>query len=476
MRLARTSVVVFLSDVLTSVVGFLATVYFARELGSAVLGQYFIVVALVAWLAIPTQGVGSAMTKRMSEGVDREAFLGAGFLLNGAIAVVVAAGSVAIGPSLNSYVGADVSFLFGPLFVVHVGFSSVMSGLAGQQMVAQSGLLKTLDRIVRTALQVGLAYVGYGVLALVGGEALALVVSIGVGLAWSRIGFAVPTREHARELYSYARYAWLSMMKGKTFGWMDTLALSLFVGPGLIGVYEVSWRLASMLILVSNAVQRTLFPEMSDIATNGDEDELLSLLDEGLFAAGLFVIPGFFGAALLGSKILRIYGPEFVQGQWILLVLIVARGIDAYGTQFETLINAFDRPDLMFRVNFLFIVSNTLLNLGLIYLFGWVGAAVATALSSLLIVSFGFYYVTELLGAPDVPVAGILKQVGAGLVMAGCVFLLQVASPWSNMFVTVALVFSGAAVFFLVLFAISERFRRKAVGVLPDAVRRGQAH
>lgn len=470
MRLARTSVIYFFSDLVTSVVGFLATLYFARVLGSTALGKYFLVVAFVGWLSIPSHGVGDAIAKRMSEGVDRGEILSAGFLLNGALAVVLSVGVLSVRTHVDAYIGADVAVLFAGLLGAQMMFNSVLSALSGQHMVAYIGILKTVDRLLRVVIQVSFVLLGYTVGALVGGEVLAVAISVLFGVLLFEVDVTMPTFGHVRKLLTYAKYSWLSNIKAKTFSWMDTIILSLFVGSGLIAVYEVSWRLASILVLVSKAVHQTLFPEMSKIAEEGDQDALLDLLDEGLFAAGLFVIPGLIGALILGHRILQIYGPAFTQGTVVLPILIVALGVDAYASQFETLVNAFDRPDLMFRVNTLFVVTNAVLNVVLISQLGFVGAAIATATSSSLVLVFGYYFTHTRVGSPSVPIRDITFQLLAGGAMGGAIILLRRAVPWSNMYVTVALVLAGAAIYVLVLFAISARFRRKATNLVPVEV------
>lgn len=69
MRPGQTSVVVFAAKIVGSALGFAATIIFARLLGAEVLGIYGLVLTLVAWLQVgATMGVGSAVTKRLSEG------------------------------------------------------------------------------------------------------------------------------------------------------------------------------------------------------------------------------------------------------------------------------------------------------------------------------------------------------------------------------------------------------------------------
>lgn len=467
MRLAKTSVLYFLSDISTSVIGFLATLYFARVLGASVLGQYFVVVALVAWLSIPSNGIATAINKRMSEGVNPGRYVSAGLVLNGTLAAFIVLAAILLRSHLETYVGAPVGLLFALVFIGQVAFTTTTRALSGQHMVAYAGGLKTFDRTLRVGLQATLVVVGYKIIGLVVGHGVAFGVAAGVGLLISRVEFSIPTHKEFYELLSFAQYSWLGNMQSRTFGWMDTLVLSLFVSSGLIGVYEISWRLASVLILVSNSVSQTLFPKMSNIATDGDYDEIRNLIDEALFAAGIFTIPGFVGAAILGPEILRIYGREFVAGNVVLLILIAARAMNAYGSQLMNVINAINRPDLAFRINLAFIATNFALNVVLVYFYGWHGAAVATGISSLITLILGFYVVSIVIGTPSIPVMGVGYQIAAATLMGASIWILQRTLPWQNMYVTAFLVFTGAVLYAAFLLALSPRLRNKVESLAP---------
>ena len=101
MRLARTTLVHFGSRVAISVAGFVATLYIAWVLGADVLGRYVILVGFLYWLSVPSQAVGNALTKRLSEGERRGELLAAGGLVAGVIVAVVCLMLVATGNVLD---------------------------------------------------------------------------------------------------------------------------------------------------------------------------------------------------------------------------------------------------------------------------------------------------------------------------------------------------------------------------------------
>ena len=466
MRFGRTAAIYFASQVVLSLAGFLATFFIARLLGASALGTYMVAVALLFWLKVPANGVSASIAKRVSEGRQRGEYVSAGFVVAGTIACLASVLVFIFSGSVNRYVGASVSGILILLVWSNVFFDSVAAGLTGQKRVAHEGFVRVLERVGRLGGQVVLILLGYGVAGLIVGHSLSLLVAGVVGLAVFDVRPKLPSREHLRSLADYGQYSWLGSLQAQMFGWMDTTVLAFFVASSLIGVYEVAWTLASTLALISVAVQQTLFPELSDLGVDERYERIHHYLNEGFVFVGIFAIPGLFGAAVLGPEILRIYSPEFTRGATVLLVLIIARTIAAFGSQLVSTINAIDRPDVAFKINAVFVVMNLVLNVGLISVYGWYGAAVATALSATLSLILGYYALSALIGRPQIPFMEIGMEIVASVVMAAVLVWLAGIAP-QNHFVTILLVAAGAAIYTIVLITISIRVRRKALSLLP---------
>jgi len=469
MRLGKTTIVHFLSQVFISLAGFVATFAIARILGAEGLGTYAVAVALLFWLNVPASAIGNAINKRVSEGADRGSYLTAGFMLNAVVAAAVAIAIAAFAEQVDAYIGASVSDLIAALAISNVAMMTVIWSLNGQKKVGHTGVLRALERVGRTGFQVALILLGYGLSGLLVGHAASLAAAALLGVVLFEVRPSMPTRKHTRSLLDYARYSWLGTIKTRAFGWMDTIVLAFFVPSALIGIYEVSWTLASTLALVSNSVRQTLFPELSELSVEDNYDRVHHYLNEGLVFTGVFAVPGLFGAAVIGPRLLKIYRPEFTRGATILLVLIVARTLAAFGSQFLSAINAIDRPDVAFRINLVFVVSNVVLNVALISQFGWYGAAAATAISATITLSLGYLALASLIGRPEIPLREIAREFVASFAMAGAVYALATVAPDSH-YATVGLVLVGGAVYAAVLVWLSTRVREKAVALLPTTV------
>jgi O-antigen/teichoic acid export membrane protein len=464
MRIGQTSLVVFVSKLSGSVVGFLATLYIARELGPAPLGIYSVVLAVVAWVGIVGDvGITGAVQKRMSEGDSADEFLLAGGASIILLFVVVSVALYASRDLLVSYIGEPVTH-----FVVLLLFVTLLEGisgaaLTGRHLVHIKGLFIPVRMTLRSVAQIALVFLGFELVGLLIGHALGYAVVGLLGLYVVRPSLSLPSRRHFEAIGSYARYAWMGGIEGRAFGWVDVAVMGLFVAPDLIGVYSVSWTIGTFLLASGIAISSATFPEISNASAADDPQAAAPILRDALRYAGLILIPGLVGATILGPRILRIYGSEFVVGTTVLVILVSALLIRSYQIQLQTTLNAVDRPDLTFRVNGAFIGSNLVLNLILVYTYGWVGAAVATLLATGLGMALAYRYVSRLIDF-ELPYTEVGKQIFAagvtGLVAAGGLWIEESYVPLNHNFALVLiLVTLGAGAYFAVLYSISPTFR-----------------
>jgi O-antigen/teichoic acid export membrane protein len=243
----------------------------------------------------------------------------------------------------------------------------------------------------------------------------------------------------------------------------DIIILGLFTSSSLIGVYTVAWNIGHFLILFSGSLKSTLFPEMSKLTANHDSDTVAKLVNKSLAYAGLFTIPGLVGGALIGDRILSVYGPEFTKGFDVLIILIFANLLMGYQTQLLNALNAIDRPELSFRANFWFALVNISLNIVFIYRYGWVGAAIATAASVGISLTIVYTYASRIIRFA-IPVRQISKQFVAALVMgavvhSGVTLQKMYGLISQSLVVVLLLAIVGASSYFVTLFCISQDFR-----------------
>lgn len=299
-----------------------------------------------------------------------------------------------------------------------------------------------------------------------------------IGLALLSVGIERPKRRHFESLIDFAKFSWLGRLQSRTFNEVDILVLTALVPSTLVGVYSVAWSITKFLTLFGSAISSTLFPELSRADTEGSTETVSTLVTDALAYNGLVIIPGLFGGGLLASRLLRIYGPKFVQGGTVLWVLILAALIYGYQEQFMYALNALDRPDIAFRVNAAFIVTNVVLNVILVITSGVLGAAVATAISATLGLVLSYFALRSLISF-TVPALEIAKQFLAAAGMGAVVYVgrellvptdigMGIPVFTANTVMVVVLVGLGAAAYFLALLGVSPRLRATVAANLPD--------
>jgi len=472
MRIGQTTAVYLVSKGLGSVLGFLATVYFARVLGEEVLGQYALVLALVTWLGIGGRaGIAGAITKRISEGEDSERFAGAGLVVMGAMMTAVAAIVALFHKQVNAYVGVQVAgFVILILFVL-LYKSFVNASLKGNHLVHVYAVLSTGRQVLVAIAQIGFVVIGLELAGMLWGYAVGYFIIATVGLWLLGLRPKLPGKRHVKSLFKYAKYAWLGSIRYRSFETIDIAVLGFFVTQGLVGIYSVAWSLGKFLDIFGSAINSTLFPEMSQVSAENDASAAAGLTEDALTYGGLILVPGLVGAYVLGDLLMLIYGESFVAGAEVLTILIVALLVYTYNKQLLNTLNAIDRPDLAFRANAVFIVTNVALNVGLIWQLGWVGAAIATALSAAVGLFFAYRYASSLVPF-SLPLKEIARQWIAAFGMGAIVYALRGVgeSHWIadyNAAFVVVLVGIGAAVYFGTLLAISSTFRTTVTDNLP---------
>ncbi|WP_160162902.1 oligosaccharide flippase family protein [Natrinema limicola] len=465
MRLGQTSVIKFGSTLLASVAGFVATLYIAQELGSAMLGAYSLFIAVLTWLKTGFgSGLHYAINKRVSEDGDSSRDLGAGLIVQTVAFVFVSLGLIAVRDPLNKYLSFQGAALMILTLGVLLAFSFVISTLHGEQKVHVASLLRPIDRVIRSSVQLGVVFLsllGGGVAGLVWGYVAGAIVATAVGVTLVSIRPRLPDRKHFENVLGFTRYSWLSGLEERSFSAMDTVVLGAFVGTNLIGYYEIAWNLASLLAIFATAIVQTLFPTISNHTSNDEHDAVSNLVTDGLAYLGLFLIPGLLGVLVVGEHVLRIYGSEFQRASTVLVILVAARLIYAYEAQFISTLDALNHPEVAFRVNLVFVTANLVLNVVFVSLFGWLGAAVATGTAACIGLILSFRALRSFIEF-DLPLREFANQLIAAVVM-GCVVWLGepvvVQTPAGPILTALLLVGGGATVYFLVLIGISNRFR-----------------
>jgi O-antigen/teichoic acid export membrane protein len=463
----RQSLISFGNIIGLTVLGYIATMYFAHVLGPAILGSYYLFLAYYSVFSlIGDGGFGGAATKRISEGKDTDAFFSAFVLLRIVLLVVSVLVLLAIAPFLIDFVASGLL----PWLLLALVISTI-AGLAysgvygsGKVGVVQSG--EILNTIVRILVQILATYFGYAAGGLAGGFIAGMLAAFFINFRYLPLKLAKFTKSHLRSLFSFSFWIFLTSTGLTVFATADTILIGYFLTNADVGIYRVALQLSAAALFTSMALNTVLFPRMSRWSSEGDTASISTALSRGISFSLLLAVPVVIGGIILSGPLLYyLYGSDFSAGSEAIIVLLLLQ-IPAIFVNIQiTSLNALDHPKKSFISTSIAAGTNIVLNVALIPILGILGAAVATLLSVFLNAVLSYSYLSRI-----IPVRLERKPVGSivisGLVMGAVVFAFSILTGISSVFLLIGAVLLGAAVYFALLFRLDPGIRGEAVNLL----------
>jgi O-antigen/teichoic acid export membrane protein/Mrp family chromosome partitioning ATPase len=194
-----------------------------------------------------------------------------------------------------------------------------------------------------------------------------------------------PAIYRPRELLAFSTMSWLASLASNGLLWADVLLLGMLGNSGQVGVYNVAVRLVQLATFVMVPINAAFAPRIADLYHRGRMDSLRRTY--GL--AGSWIIrlslPAFILLLVFPRDLLAFFGPGFVIGASVTMILAVGRFVDAATGPCGMVLNMSGRPRLNLLNNGVGLALNIVLNLLLIPRYGIVGSAVAWAVSLCLI-------------------------------------------------------------------------------------------
>ena len=449
MNLARSTLQVFTANSLSKLLGLLGVIYFAQELGSGQLGVFFLFQALLGLLAIPADvGLSQGVAKRLSEGENEDEVVVTALLLKLFPAGILAAMIWVLRNPINAYLETELAaFLIIALFVQE-GATLTMQILRGQMRVGTTAFPTLARQLTFVCLGVVLVSLMGRVEGIIYALIAGFVVMILVGTFLSRPRIGYPSLDRGRSIVSFSKYAFVSSVGGYFYQWMDVIVVGYVLSTAEVGVYEVSWRVTTVVMLFSQAIATSVFPQVSQWSAEDASGKIEALLPETIALSLLLVVPAFVGTVLFAEELLGlVFGEEFTAGALVLVILMAEKLLQSVHLVLGRALQGIDYPDLAARAGVIAMALNLVLNVVLVLQYGIVGAAVATVLSFAVNSILHATYLSRFLHVrlPLRHIGGIVASAGGMGIVLWIVSRIYDISSIVNLAVVVGL---GAALYF----------------------------
>lgn len=187
---------------------------------------------------------------------------------------------------------------------------------------------------------------------------------------------------------SLIKEAWPFAITGistNIYTWVDTVILSVIQGAAAVGLYNASYKLVLVFIFIPIIFNNAIFPLMSQYYISSKES--LSLTFEKLLKIMMLIaLPMGVGTVLISKKVIMlIYGTQFLGAVLSMQILIWSLVLIFARSPFERLLESTNRQLVITKVFIIGVIFNILLNLIVIPKYSYIGAGVVTVLTDAMV-------------------------------------------------------------------------------------------
>lgn len=273
------------------------------------------------------------------------------------------------------------------LDIVLASFSSIKTL---QYRVITRDVCKNIAQLSLTVL---LIFFGGGIIALIFGYMLAILISVilGIFILSTRVDWLRKASYKQIEIYPLLRYTFPLMFTGIIYSivaQVDFFLIGYYLNSSDVGIYKVSFQVASGLLIVISAITPVFKPMISEIKS--DKEEINQRYKLATRWTTMLTIPMAVTLFLAAKTYLAVlFTPVYAAGGSALVALSGGYLLNAAFGPEGMILEGVGYTKFTFLNTLVMIVSNLLLNILFIPRFGITGAGVATAISTTLAVSLG---------------------------------------------------------------------------------------
>lgn len=402
--LIRGASTVFMIQVLGSGIGYLAQVAFARWMGVSEYGLYtYIITCASIGSTLPQLGLRDGVVRFISQyrtqkdparlqGTIRSSWA---LVLGASVLFALLGTGVVLMMNAQSPLSRFPQILLGLWIMPLVGLIQLNMSImqAFRNMVAAFAPMRVIRPL---GLMLGAAILFFWQ----GGQLLtsttmlwvtvALFLSILVGQIWIIRRDLLVVRKERPPIYQVRTLLRVSLPLLLVAGFSnilhqsDLVMIGMLIGTDEVGLYNAAVRTAGLVGFALTAVSAIAAPMISSTHAENDPAKLQKLVTR---SNQLLILPSLgitLGVVILARPILSAFGPDFVSMQWVLTTLALGQFVRAATGPVGILLDQTGHQDDSARIRAGVATINITLNLVGIYFIGVLGAALATAIATLI--------------------------------------------------------------------------------------------
>ncbi len=167
--------------------------------------------------------------------------------------------------------------------------------------------------------------------------------------------------------------------------WTDILMLGKFETEANIGIYNTAFKLGYLTLFVVNSVGVIILSDVSERFHLKDFTGLRKTINKATQLTIVLTLPIALCLILFGSFFLSLFGEEFIQGKFALILITLGALFNAMTGNVDQILNMTDNEKTVRNIMFVGFIINVVLNAVLIPLYGYEGAAFSSLLVNVIV-------------------------------------------------------------------------------------------
>jgi O-antigen/teichoic acid export membrane protein len=468
-RVVKNTGVIIVGDVIFRLISLVVIIYLARYLGTVGFGKYCFVFAYLAFFGIISDfGFNVILVREMSRDFSiAPKLIGNAYIIKLILTVFAVVLSMIV-ITLASYPSDTITYVCIAAFtLLFMSFSDLYTTIFQANLRMGYNIIAKLTFKVLSAGLILWIIFSHGTLmqvmvVMVFSEAVKALLSFLFSKKFVRPQFKIDFGLW-KYLFKEALPLALSSVIWIIYYQIDMVMLSPMQGDAAVGIYSAAHKLFEPFSLIPIAFMTSMFPIMSE-AFKTSKDRLIKSYRLCLKYLLIIALPISIGITFIADKVIfLIYGAEFAKSATALQILICALVFTFASSLFLQLLISIDKQKLTTLSTGTCAIVNIALNLILIPILSYNGAAIATVATNMVLFIASFYFVSKHLQV--LPIHKIMiKPVISGLIMGAFVYYFIDF----NIFLLVP----SAAVIYLVILLALKTFSKEDFDIVKKVIGR----
>lgn len=224
---------------------------------------------------------------------------------------------------------------------------------------------------------------------------------------------------------------------------IDTVMLSFMIGSVAVGIYSSAYKIIAVFITLYTVYTFVVFPLMSKFYK--DSEDLLKIsYEKSLKYLIMMMLPIAIGITIYSKDIIvLIFGNAYILSESVLGILIWNVLFVMVNGASTNLLNSSNNEVAVTKINGIACLINVLLNTILIYYLSYIGASIATIITGIVVCILMTYIITRGRYKPDMSLIYDIIKIGVAGLILGIFLILTNINFWVAIPVAIIIYIAG---------------------------------